>query len=148
MRLSGRPRGASLRSLADGWRSDWRVSLSPLIPLKLLVRTGASDTKLDLRSLALRRLDIETGASSLNVVLPQTAGFTEAAIHAGAAAVNLTVPEGVAARILTRGGLSEANIDQTRFPKTGDVYQSPDYADAANRIDLDIETGVSGLTVR
>jgi hypothetical protein len=134
------------------WREygpdNWSLRLSPRIPIALDVRTGASDTSLDLRQLQVTRLDVEAGAASLRVTLPRAAGHTEARVKAGAAGVEITIPEGVAARIQARSGLSGLSIDEGRFPRAGSVYQSPDYDTAANRIDLDIDSGVSGVTVR
>jgi hypothetical protein len=54
----------------------------------------------------------------------------------------------VAADIRVESGLADINIDQTRFPRTGKHYISPDYETAANKIDLRLETGVSSVKIR
>jgi hypothetical protein len=55
----------------------------------------------------------------------------------------------VAAQIRHRGGLSTFTIDQSRFPQVDEgVYRSPDYDTAQNRVDLDIETGVTTIRVQ
>ena len=38
-------------------------------------------------------------------------------------------------------------IDETRFPRVGDVYQSADYDTATDRIDLDVQGGAGSLRV-
>jgi hypothetical protein len=58
------------------------------------------------------------------------------------------VPQGVAASIRARGGLASINIDSNRFPRSGDVNQSPDYETAANKVDMDIQTGVGSVDIR
>jgi hypothetical protein len=58
------------------------------------------------------------------------------------------VPEGVSARIHARGGLYELNVDTNRFPNVGDEYRSPDYEVSANRVDIDVETGMGGIKIR
>jgi hypothetical protein len=68
-------------------------------------------------------------------------------VSSGAASVNIRIPQGVAARIRWRGGLSSINVDPSRFPRFGDTYQSPDYDSAANKVDLDVEMGVGSVTV-
>jgi hypothetical protein len=60
----------------------------------------------------------------------------------------VNIPPGVAARLRTRGGLSSIQVDEMRFRRMGDVYQSDDYETAANRADIDIEMGVGSVTVR
>ena len=69
-------------------------------------------------------------------------------MDAGAADVSVAVPEGVAARIATRAGASSLDIDTSRFPKSGDEYVSPDFQDAANRLDIEFRVGAASVTVR
>lgn len=130
---------------SSGFR--WNFSLSREIPLELELETGAGETQLDLRDLRVTHLHLQTGASSSTVTMPGAAGHTRAKIEAGAAAVTVTIPQGVAARIQTQSGLAAVNIDRDRFPRQGKVYQSPDYETAANKLDLEIETGVSSVSV-
>jgi hypothetical protein len=40
------------------------------------------------------------------------------------------------------------NVDRSRFPQNGNIYQSPDYATAANRLDIQVETGVGSVDIR
>jgi hypothetical protein len=62
--------------------------------------------------------------------------------------VTVRVPSGVAARIRIRGGLAGIKVDQNRFPRMGDTYQSADYDTAPNKVDVDIETGVGSVEIR
>ncbi len=135
---------------SGGDRSDtWHIHLSPDIPMELKIKTGASDSTIDLSRLKLTKLNIDTGASQLSVILPGSTGWTTiAAIKAGAANLDIRVPQTAAARITTQSGLSSTNIDLQRFPKVGAYYQSPDYDRAINKIDLQIETGVANVRVR
>jgi predicted membrane protein len=82
------------------------------------------------------------------VNLPIQAGYTRVEVESGAASVTLRVPEDVAARIKASGGLSEISVDQNRFPRTGNGYQSADYDTAANKVDILIETGVGSVKVK
>ncbi|NLE75415.1 MAG: hypothetical protein GX605_01520 [Chloroflexi bacterium] len=129
-------------------RPDWDVQLNQNVPLSLEVETGASDVTLDLSALQVRELEISTGASAVEVTLPAAAGHTQVEMEGGAASFKLRVPEGVAARIRSTGGLSGTTVDTTRFPRLGDIYQSPDYDTAIHRVDLKLETGVSSVDVR
>ncbi len=63
------------------------------------------------------------------------------------ASLILEVPQGVAARIVTRVALGSRQIDEGRFPRVGDLYQSLDYATCANRVDIDVEGGVGSVRV-
>ena len=128
-------------------RSDWNVGLPADVPLDLKLDTGASRAVLDLRDLRVRSLDLQTGASDTRVLLPKAAGITSVRAQAGAASLTIEVPAGVAARIRTRMGLGSSQIDQSRFPPSGGGYESPDYATAPNRVDLDISGGVGSFRI-
>ena len=127
---------------------DWVVALNRAVPLELKLETCASQSTLDLSELCVTDLKLETGASETRIALPANAGFTRVQVHAGAASVEISVPGGVAARIRARGGLAKISVDPARFPRVGDLYESPDYASAANKADIDVETGVGSVSVR
>jgi hypothetical protein len=125
----------------------WNFALSKDIPLKLELRTGASETELDLSQLKVTEVELRTGASSNQITLPANAGYTRLRVHAGAASINIRVPDGVAARIRYQGGLSGINIDTVRFPSQGSFYQTPGYDTAANRAEIEVEAGVGSVDI-
>jgi hypothetical protein len=128
---------------------DWDVHLNGDIPLNLKIDSGASAAVLDLTDLKVVELDINTGASSTAVTLPANAGNTLVDIDSGAASVNVRIPTGVAARIRVKSGIASINVDSNRFPRLdGGLYQSADYATAANRADITIDTGVGSVEVK
>ena len=128
-------------------RSVWDVGLTTEVPLDVRIESGAAKAVLDVRESRLRRLEIQTGASDTRVLLPRNAGATDVKAEHGAASLTFEVPVGVAARIRTRMALGSSQIDESRFPRAGDLYQSTDYATASNRVDLDIQGGVGTLRV-
>jgi hypothetical protein len=128
--------------------SEWRVGLTGEVPLDLRVDTGASRSILDLTDLRVRNLDIRTGASETRVRLPRSAGATTVHAEAGAASLVFEVPPTVGARIRSRVALGSSQIDEARFPRLGDLYQSSDYATSDNRVDLDIQGGVGSVRVQ
>ncbi len=128
---------------------EWTLHLTPDIPTELRVEAGAADIDLDLRDLDLKQLEIEAGAADVNVTMPTAAGKTEASFEVGAASLRITVPDGVAARIEVDAGLSSVQINEGRFPQASDdVYISPDFDRAANRVDISIDAGASHVEIR
>ena len=125
----------------------WEFGLSNELPLDLVFEVGAVDAHLDLTALQVKNISLQTGASSTNLKLPAAAGLTYLKIEAGAASIDIQVPEGVAARVETSAGLASINVDQDRFPKQGGVYQSGNYEDAENKVDIRIETGMSTIEI-
>lgn len=127
--------------------ASWDVGLTADVPLELRLDTGACQASIDLAELHVSRLELHTGASETRVRLPRAAGSTSVIAEAGAASLTLEVPAGVAARIQTRMALGNTRIDPALFPRTGDVYQSPNYGAAANQVDIRVQAGIGQLTV-
>ena len=127
---------------------DWTFSLNNAIPLSLRFSTGASQSHIDLTELLVADLTLETGVSETRLVMPAHAGMTNARVESGVAAVYVTIPEGVSARISVQSGLAGVNINRDRFPRQKKGYQSPDYETSTNKIDLRIETGLGSIDVK
>jgi hypothetical protein len=130
----------------DGLR--WNISMNRGIAYSLNLKTGASKSRLDLHDMILTDIRLETGASNTEIFLPEQAGYTKADFEFGSAGIELHVPQNVAAKIKIQGALMNTDeIDKTRFPLTGEGYCSPDYATAANKIDISIEAGVGKVVI-
>ncbi len=80
--------------------------------------------------------------------MPAQAGLTRARIESGAASVKVRIPDGVAARIYGQMGLGTLDVDSHRFPSRAGVYESSDFATAANRVEIAVEGGVGSVEVR
>lgn len=127
--------------------SSWDVGLTAEVPLDLRLDTGAYRGRIDLGELRVATLELHTGASETHIRLPRNAGATSVRAEAGAASLTFEVPVGVAARIRARMALGSTDVDQARFPRIGDLFQSADYENATNRVDIDAQGGVGSLRV-
>lgn len=132
------------RSLGD---IDWEVGISPDVIVKLDIDAGAADIDLDLRDVNLEVLDIDIGAADLDIVLPIHVGHTDVRIDAGAADIDISIPDDVAALIESDSALTSLDVDTSRFPGSDGTYQSPDYATAQNRVYINIDAGVSDISI-
>ena len=119
--------------------ADWRLTVSPDVEIEIDISSGASDLDLDLRNLNVRKLSIEAGAADIRVLLPTDAGETHVDIGAGAVNVDLIVPQDVAARIEIEVPIRSTSFDPIRFIETNNRYESPNYHNATNRINITIE---------
>ena len=127
---------------------DWDLRLTDAIPLRLDLDTGASELTCDLGSLKVVELKLDSGASSSRITLPAKAGYTLVDIDTGAASVELTVPEGVAASIKIDAALMKKEIDETRFPYNGDRYVSAGYDSAENKVEIKIDSAVGSIRIQ
>ncbi|MBI5965355.1 MAG: hypothetical protein HY863_17910 [Chloroflexi bacterium] len=128
-------------------RLDWDVSLNPNIPIDLKLSLGANKSDIDLREMNIAGLDLDTGASETKLTLPSRGRF-KADLDLGAASLEVIVPDGLSARIHTSLGAADLKIDESRFPRSGGYYQSPDFGSAANSVDMTIDAGAASIRVR
>lgn len=131
-----------------GQRVQWRVGLAPDLPIALRLEGGASRSTLELGGLDVPTLVVKTGASDTRIGLPGSIDRCDVRIEAGAAQVSVNVPAGVAARIRAQMGLGSTSVDELRFPRTSDGWESPDYATAERRAEIAIQGGVGSVRVR
>lgn len=147
LQVEMRPASRVFTDFPFGGPLDWSVRLSREVPLSIDLESGADEARMDLRELKVTELRVKTGASSTSITLPEKAGFTRVRVEAGVASLKLHVPEGVAARIRTEGGLSNVKVDTARFPLSAGRYVSRDYDTAENKVEIDAETGVGSLEI-
>lgn len=130
----------------SGSRWRWDMQINPDIPLSLSVDTGVGETTLDLRQLTLETLNVDTGVGETTVFLPGR-GQISASISGGVGELTVELPAGVPARIQIDTGLGGADVEGD-FEQEGNVYTSPNYEDAPDRIDLRLSAGVGQVNVR
>ena len=148
-------------SPACQWGADWRMSLSRAPEVTIDLDAGAASIDLDLTDLRVPMLKVGAGAASVNIRMPASGGSLEAFIVAGAANIEVRIPDGVAARIVNDSAVSSFNVS-SRFPSLdgsvpdgdtimrrdpGDIFQSPGYPDAEDRISIVFDVGVSSVSV-
>lgn len=126
---------------------NWDVALNTEIPISLKLNLGANKSDLDLRDMNITNLEMDTGASDTKLTLPSKGRF-RADLDLGAASLEVIVPEGLSARIRASIGAVDMTINESRFPRNGSYYQSPDYETAANAVDMTIDAGAASIKVR
>lgn len=108
------------------------------IPMTIRLQAGAGEFTLDLREVKATDVRIETGASSLTLILPKPTGNVPVRIQAGASSIVIEVPPGVEAKISTSGGLIS----------TSGRTETSGYAAATDRVTVSVEAGASSIAVR
>jgi len=126
--------------------SRWDVRLAPDLPLDLTVRGGVGTTELNLADLTLERLDVRVGVGQMDLTLPAR-GRYEAEVDGGVGKLDVRLPKGLAARVRVDRGLGRVNVGG--LARVGDdTYETPDYATARTRVDLEVEVGVGDVDIR
>lgn len=123
----------------------WDLQLNRELPLHLTVDTGIGENVLDLAELQVTGLSLHTGVGNTSLTLPRQ-GHVMVDVTGGIGNLTITVPRGVAARIDAGSDLGNVRVPGD-YTIRGGVYSSPDFASAANRVDLQASKGIGSITV-
>ena len=124
----------------------WDIRLSRELPIRLSVSAGVGETTLDLRNLQATEVTLSSGVGRSTITLP-AGGHYAAVIDSGVGEMIIQLPAGLAARITVSSGIGQVQVVGD-FRREGDVYVSPGFEDAENRVELDISGGIGSITVK
>ena len=122
------------------------INLNPYPVWDLNIDVGAASLNLDLTKFNVNKIKIEMGAASLHAKLGDFAKNTDFEIDAGASSINIAIPENSGCEIDADVTLSSK--DFKGFTKiTSSVYRTRNFDEASKKIYLKIKSGVSSLKV-
>ena len=127
---------------------EWDIRLSRQLPFTLEASLAVTDSRLDLSELVITGLQMDVDLGNYIVEIPAAAGATQVQIKASLANLEITVPDGVSARIKTTTALGVLDVDEGRFPREGDFYVSPDFENAVNRVELELDCSLGRVLVK
>ena len=127
----------SLGCIVKGKRtSEWNLGLSDRIPIDLSVELGAGEAVLDLSGLRITRMKLETGASSMRVVVTKKNPVTMriASISAGVGSIKTE-------------GLGNLNFERMKFEGGLGSYQLDLSGDIRHEASVSAELGMGSLVI-
>ena len=129
----------------DSQNSDWKLGLSPNIPLVLRIKTGVGKSEIDLSKLRVTEFTLKGGVGAMRVTLPAK-GRVMARIESGVGSTKIRIPNGMKARIRASSGIGSINIIGD-YQHDGDLYTSSGFETASNRLEVEINGGIGQITV-
>lgn len=108
------------------------------------VVTNAAETSVDLTETSIDSVSGEVNAGKLTVRLPEAADLTGSMV-VNAGALTVCVPDGVGLRLEHTGALSGVVVDGQQAG--GPSWQSPNYASALHRADLNVIINLGGVEI-
>jgi hypothetical protein len=107
---------------------------------------GAASMHMDLSNYMIRRINIDGGASSLELTLGDKAIETNVDIEAGASSVLLRVPKSSGCEISANTVLSSRSLED--FNKIKDhTYQTDNFDVSTNKIIINVDVAISSIEV-
>jgi hypothetical protein len=128
----------------DQW--NWQLGLAPEVPLELEVNFGVGRADIDLTDLTVEDLKVSMGVGRTTVTLPDEGRFY-AKIDSAIGETVVVIPAGMAARVRVDTGLAVSDLPDN-YQQRDDVYTSPGYASADDRVDLEVDQAIGKITVR
>lgn len=145
----------------------WDIRLGADVPIDLNIEMGAGQNNLDLRSLNLENLDIQTGAGETDVNVGGSLSDLEMQMGAGQVRLNLNDDWQQDLRASLRGGVGEltlllpaetgvqvnvtggiGDVNATGLSRDGDSYVNDAYGQSEVTLDIDVEGGVGEITLQ
>lgn len=107
---------------------------------------GAASMDFDLTEFKTKNIDVDMGAASIKIKLGSLSPETKLTIDAGASDINIYVPKESGCKITTDGALSSKHFNE--FEKiNSDHFETANFSEAANKIYIEIDSGVSSISV-
>jgi len=100
---------------------------------------------LDLTGLELSELQTDMGVGFTKVTLPSQGRF-QANVNGAVGMTTVVIPDGLEARIHAGSGLA-VRVMPDGYRRDGDVYTSPGYDSAEDRVDLTVSQAIGLLEV-
>ncbi|MBW6489986.1 MAG: hypothetical protein K0B15_02215 [Lentimicrobium sp.] len=107
---------------------------------------GAANLDFDLSKYKVGKLKIDGGASSMKIKLGEAIELTEIEIDAGAASIDLRIPQGAGAELKTETALTSKSFKGFDKVSNG-LYRTPNFETSTQKIYLDIDAAVSSLNI-
>ena len=126
------------------------LTLTDRIPWTIKISGGTTNAHLDLRRLQLAKVEVSGGASRMDAQLPSPKGTTLIDISGSVSNLTLRAPAGAQWHVAVSGGVSGLRINGSFYAAIGGDFQqqSPGYASASDRFNIEISGGASRVDFR
>ncbi len=129
------------------WKNDVYIKLNEKPIWDFDLDIGAAKVDLDLSKFKTRKINIDGGASSVEIKLGDKHNKTKLNIDSGVSSIYIKVPEGSGCEIFTSTVLSAKNLyGFDKYEKH--TYRSPNFSTSENKIYINIDAAISSLNIR
>lgn len=131
------------RRISNNIRNYWQLKLNNKIIYDLSIKTGVINTDCNLSGFKVEKLYIESGASNINLVLPQY--DSKIIIDTGVSNIDIAIPKNVGAIVNIDSGIAIKNLDD--FIKRNGTFISHNYNESEFKTEIEINSGVSHIDI-
>ena len=127
--------------------TTWQIHLNRRVPSAVNAHSNGGNIKLDLNGMPVTCITASTGGGNVEIILPDPASDLRVTAKSGAGNVIVQIPGGTAARVHATTGLGKLTVSPQFLKIDKDLYQSPDYDQAAKKIEMIINSGAGNVVV-
>ncbi len=139
-------RQKSIFRFGENYKNNIDVALNPKPVWDMNFDVGAASMDFDLTEIKTKKIDVDMGAASIKIKLGSLYPEIKLNVDAGASDINVFVPKESGCKILTDGALSSKHFSD--FEKIdSDNYETENFKEAANKVYIEIDCGVSSISV-
>jgi hypothetical protein len=124
-------------------KNKWQLKLNNKIIYDLFIEAGAVNMDCNLSDFKVEKLYIESGASNINLVLPQY--DSKIIIDTGVSNIDIAIPKNVGATVSIDSGIAIKDLKD--FTKRDDLYISQNYNESEFKTEIEIDYGISNIEV-
>lgn len=138
--------GKTIFRFGDNYKNTVDMSLNSNPVWDMNFNVGAASMDFDLTLFKTKEVNVDMGAASINIRLGNLYPETDLSVDAGASDINIYVPKESGCKIVTDGALSSKKFKE--FKKIdSDNYVTENFDEALNKIYVEIDCGVSSISV-
>lgn len=108
---------------------------------------GAANINFDLSSFNVANIDLDGGASAINLKLGSKSSRTNVDIDAGAASIDINVPSSAGVEVKTETVFTSRNLPGFNKIANG-LFRSDNFNSSSSKIMIEVDAGVSSLNVK
>lgn len=127
-------------------RNRASVKLNPNIIWDINMDVGAADLRADLRKFKVRNIDIDGGASSINLKIGELLKEMHLKLDAGAASIKISIPENAGCKIDSESFLVDLDLEGFVKNEEGD-HVTANFEESEQKIYIEVDAAISQLTV-
>lgn len=126
--------------------NDWKLYLTPEIPIDIKLNAGAGDFKFNIEELKIRQLIINSGAGNLEADINNYMRYLK--INSAATKIELNLPEGMDVKIKAEGLISKNNFSEEGLTRIEDnIYQTSNYDNTDEKLNVEINSPASKIEI-
>jgi len=126
--------------------NDVNLYLNPDLLWNIALNIGAGKAELDLSKFRIKEVDIETGASALDIKLGDRTDRQEIKIESGLATLDIEFPVSLGCEVKINGDLNLENFIGFEKVSRG-IYRTPEFANAKKKAFLELDAGLSKINI-